>query len=281
VYYLSGGGFVNSTVLKLILIALIITMGMACGQRGELGLEGQQVNIANTGDDAEIRQQIKNCQNLASSNQLISFHQDIRFEDTKTESGRNEVCEFATGDQQEYKGNLSILNSFLRARYTQTKSLDVPANAVICDVGIESAEQSFKYDDIFFLSLNNQILASNHKSEIEKVIQPESFLHTQSNAQIDVYQYDWLKIRGTSFENVVNDYCLGAQQSLSQCEWPITEQFGKIKLKFDPEILIRLSQKRIDNQHQLSFVITGDNDLKLDCYHQRLDLKLNVKYYLK
>lgn len=267
------------------LVLFVVLMMVACGQPGELGLESAPVGLLSTGDaipisDPVIEKHIKTCNELLSSRQYRLKTQTIRFEDTKTESGRSQVCEFATDNNTEYKGNLTTKNEYLRARYTQDRGIELPAGAVICDMEIESAEQDFNYDDVFFLSLNNYVLASNHKSELTKVLSQEVVRHSRSGRDISLYAYDWLKVRDTFFENVENDFCVGSDQNLSSCQWPISEQYGKIKLKFDPEILVRLSEKKQNARQSLSFVITGDDNKDSDCYHQRLDLGLEIKYYI-
>lgn len=267
------------------LVLFVVLMMVACGQPGELGLESSPVGLLSTGDaipvsDPVIEKHIKTCNELLSSRQYRLKTQTIRFEDTKVESGRNQVCEFATDNNTEYKGNLTTKNEYLRARYTQDRVIELPAGAVICDMEIESAEQDFNYDDVFFLSLNNYVLASNHRSELTKVLSPEVVRHSRSGRDVSLYAYDWLKVRETFFENIENDFCLGAEQNLSSCQWPISEQYGKIRLKFDPEILVRLSEKKQNARQALSFVITGDDNKDSDCYHQRLDLGLEIKYYI-
>ncbi|MBL7558124.1 MAG: hypothetical protein JNM24_20005 [Bdellovibrionaceae bacterium] len=267
------------------LVLFVVLMMVACGQPGELGLESAPVGLLSTGEaipvpEPIIEKHIKTCKELLSSNQYRLKSQTIRFEDTKVESRRNQVCEFSTDENNAYKGNLTTKNEYLRARNTQDRVIELPAGAVICDMEIESAEQDFNYDDVFFLSLNNYVLASNHKSELTKVLSQEVVRHTSSGQNVSLYAYDWLKVRDTFFENIENDFCVGADQNLSSCQWPVSEQFGKIKLKFDPEILVRLSEKKQNAKQALSFVITGDDNIDSDCYHQRLDLGLEIKYYI-
>tara|TARA_B110001454_G_scaffold28073_1_gene27462 strand:+ start:64528 stop:65313 length:786 start_codon:yes stop_codon:yes gene_type:complete len=260
-------------------------MMVACGQPGQLGLEAAQVGELSVADggtapDPVVEQQIKNCRSLLSSGKLQTKTQTIRFEDTRTESGRQKVCEFSQDENKPYKENLTVLNDYLRARYTQTSTISIPSGAVICDMDIESPEQNFNYDDIFFLSFNDQILASNHSKQIKEVIAAENIVHSGTGRNLAFYKYDWVKMRNTYFQNEVNDFCLGAEQGLSECQWPVTQEFGKIKLNFDSEILTRLGAKSKDTKQVLSFVITGDNDPDSDCYHERLDLNLEVKYYV-
>lgn len=303
---------IGGRIMRLYKIVTGLTLGTLalffqnCGQPGNIGMEGHPVGVNSFADGAPtvisvpdvisepedsqpppppvaappstevtVEQQIKSCETLLAQNKLSSVTKKVRFEDTKTESKRTQVCEFNKGD------NLTTLDHYLRARYAQNAKVSLPANAVICDIEVESTEQSFQYDDVFFLTYNNAILASNHKSQIKKALVPEIATHTKTKLPIEIYNYDWLKIRNTYFENIVNDFCLGEDQKLSSCDWPVSQKYGKIKLKFDPELLIRISQKRNVTDQSLGFVITGDNDPNSDCYHQRLDLDLKIKYFLK
>lgn len=274
------GKYLKSYLIRLVLASFVFILIVACGQPGELGLETAPVGLLSTADDHRVDQYIKTCGDLTASGKILVKSQRIRFDDTKTESGRDKVCEFGTKASPEYNGNLTKKDGRLRARYTQDRQIDLPANAVICDMKIESKEQDFRYDDAFFLSMNNYILASNHKKEIKEVIAPEVISHRRTNKNVSLFKYDWLKVRNTTFDNVANDFCLGNDEDLSSCQWPITEEYGKIKLEFDSELLIRLGSKSVDSKQALSFVVTGDNNPDLDCYHQELDLDLEIKYFI-
>jgi hypothetical protein len=217
---------------------------------------------------------ITNCNNAMARGALQTSAQTLRFEDTKQETGRSTVCQFGTGD------NLSEQDGSLRARYEQSQALSLPANAVICDVQMQTNLQSFKYDDVFLLTFNDRILATNDKTALNQRLTPESQL-TVASKQVPLYKYDWLALRTAPFANVVDDYCLGKDQGLSTCSWPVTEQAGQIKFSFTPELLINLGAKASAANQKFGFVITGDNDDSLDCYHERLEFSLSVKYYLR
>lgn len=262
-----------------------------CGQPGSLGLENPDTNLMALADptpkaddpdddDNTVEQVLKSCDLAAKAGQLVVTDQELLFEDTKVETGRNEVCVFApTG--QTLNDNLDIKNGFLRARYQQNRKLTLPANAVICDAELTSNVQNFRYDDIFFFTFNNFLLASNHKSEIVKHWTPVRTKLVSSDKSLDIYTYDWLTIRNTPFNNVANDYCLGVNEDLARCSWPVTEEQGQIALKFTPEILVRLSNPNAVTDQSFSLTITGDNDVALDCYHNSISLNVKVKYYLK
>lgn len=258
-----------------LLIALVLLGSVGCSKVGFSQNENSKVGKEGDPDPEVI---LKNCVNAAKNGTLKSSQQIIKFEDTAIETGklnRHFICEFEQND------NLAMKDSFMQARYEQEQTLALPANAVICDVALAADLQSFSYDDIFFFSFNGQILATNNKTQLYNRINPESQVITSNGTNIDLFTYDWLKLRGASFANVADDYCFGESEGLASCSWPITEQSGNIVLEFDQELMIQLGLLAPANSQIFKFVITGDNDPTIDCYHEKLELKVDVKYYLK
>lgn len=237
-----------------------------------------------TGDevapDDVVQTVISNCSAAAKNNTLLTHTKTIVFHDTKIESGRprsgvanDSVCLFGQGD------NLTTQDATMRARYEQVRNLDLPSNAVICDIQIEDQEQTIRYDDVFFLNFNGFLLATNNKSAIVNNLDSNRVALQGSSTNLLTYKYDWLKVRDVGFGNVVDDYCVGKAESLSSCTWPLTEKSGNIQFDFDPEILIRFSAQVPAQNQSLSMVITGDNDYGIDCYHSELSFNVKVYYY--
>jgi hypothetical protein len=220
-------------------------------------------------DPEVIDEVIHNC----NTRGLQIYSQNIVFEDTRVETGRSVICQFNQGD------NLDQLDHYMRARYTQNQKLNLPDGAVVCDIQMSTSLQKFKYDDVFFLTYNGLVLATNNKTTFEQRLSPESNAKVAGKT-VPLIRYDWLKLRNGSFDNVQDDYCLGAQQNLASCQWPITEQQGSIKFSFHPELLINLGLHSSGNEHDFGFVITGDDDADVDCYHDRLEFQMTAKYYI-
>jgi hypothetical protein len=217
----------------------------------------------------------KSCDSARRAGNLIQSKQLIEFSDTREETGRAEICEFSTN------GNLGIYNGRMQARYEQQQKLQLPDNAVICDLDMKTDLQRFKYDDVFVFNYNNFVLATNNKTALLTTTPPETKLLLGAGAEVPVYKYDWLKLRGAGFDNVADDFCLGDDQNLASCSWPITERTGNITFSFDQKILIALGLTAKSSNQTFSFVITGDNDLAIDCYHEQLSFEMNVAYYIK
>ncbi|MES2854834.1 MAG: hypothetical protein V4692_03170 [Bdellovibrionota bacterium] len=215
---------------------------------------------------------IANCQQAAAQNALLSSTQNIVFEDTRVESGRAQVCLF------NQDGNLGMANDVIQARYEQGKTIALPDGAVLCGMEMQTDVQSVKYDDIFFLTFNGYIIASNHKAAAQRTA-PEAI--TVNSQLVGIYPYDWASTRGAVFVNgQMSDYCLGVGEGLSTCQWPETEVTGQIKFDLAPELLITLGVKKTSDKQTIGFITTGDNNPADDCYHQRLELKMKAFYYL-
>lgn len=249
-----------------------------------------------------IHDRIMKCNDLKAKNKLTKALGVINFADTRVEYNRinkldsenKRVCEFATdklydsikNGVKEYRGNLDMDDNFVRARYTQNRLFSLPEGAVLCDMSIESKVQSFYYDDMFYISYNGVIIASNHRDEFISRLQgsykTNIKLTSQTNTFINFYTYNWLAIRGVSFDSdkTDNDYCIGKDELGSNCSWPKTEKEGTIMFNLASELLIRMFSLKSTTQQTLQFVITGDNNPTDDCYHENLDLNLEIQYYI-
>ncbi len=224
-------------------------------------------------EEPVVKSVVQNCADLHNSGNLEELHQTIAFEDSKVESGRKEVCQFGLGD------NLSSKNGFVRAEYTQIANLNLPQDAVLCSMEIKSSAQTIKYDDMFYLKFNDYIIASNHKSAVNN-IDPERI--TVGNSDVYISKYNWNSLKNSPFGNEASDnYCLGEELGLSSCSWPKTQQTGSFSLQYDNELLVNLGMRAPASQQQLALTVTGDNDASLDCYHSKITINVEVKYYVK
>lgn len=236
-------------------------------------IEFQEVASNSQKTTEDVLNILTKCSDAEKQNRLITFEQQIRFEDSHRESGRSHVCEFNRND------NLSERNDFMQARYEQSQGLNLPANAVICDIEMSTQLQRFRYDDVFFLTFNDRVLATNNKTALIERVQPETTLTLSDSTKVPLYKYDWLSLRGAAFENKADDYCIGSEQNKAYCTWPISEQSGSILFEFHPELLVNLGVKANAQDSRFGFIVTGDNDPSKDCAHERLEFSIKVKYY--
>jgi hypothetical protein len=226
---------------------------------------------------------VANCQQAQASGKLLSKSTTIAFADTKTESGKSKVCDFATSPQTETAaGNLTQLDSYLRARYEQSQKISLPANAVLCNVEMKTDKQSFQYDDVFYLTFNDRILATNLERSL-KSLKYQTL--SAAGKTLPLYYYQWIDgVRNKSFDGVnetANDYCLGSAQGLASCSWPLSQKSGQIKFSFDKSLLVNIGVTSPADAQHFGFVITGDNDPSSDCYHEALSFDATLSYYLQ
>lgn len=254
-----------------------------CSQPGAITVSSLTETLSPTAEsvasDETVEQVISNCQKALEAGVLLTTNQNVNFDDSRTETGRNVICEFANKGQTTAAGNLEPVDGRLQSRFEQNRRLTLPPKAVICDIEMKNSLQSFRYDDVFFFSFNGYLLASNDKKAMDARLTPQT-IQIRANNSVDFFQYDWLKLRTAPFENVADDYCLGAREGLGSCSWPVSEKSGAIKFDFDPALLIGISLNVPADQQTFSFAITGDNDPELDCYHEKLEFAMSVKYYI-
>lgn len=237
-----------------------VTFSSSESSQGSLGI-----------DENEIQNVVDNCASLASAGQLHTHQQQIIFNDSKQETGRNEVCQFGQGH------NLAKRDGYLQAEYTQKRDLTLPANAVICDMRFSSPQQSLVYDDMFYLQFNGYVIASNHQRSMGNLqVEPIDIL----GQSISLTKFEWLNVREESFTNAHVDYCLGQDKGLSSCHWPQTQQTGTLSLSFSNQLMIHLGLRAPASQ-QFALTVTGDNDPSSDCYHSEIKFNVEVKYFTR
>ncbi len=218
---------------------------------------------------------LKNCEDAQTKGYMEEpMTVTIVFADTKVESGRSEVCEFNEN------GNLHMDNDFLMARYEQVKALELPEGADLCDLEFSMDIQQLKYDDIFYLTLNDRVLASNHRATVEG-LEAES-IDLPDGSLVPLYKYDWESLVGQPFHNGnLDDFCFGEQEGYAQCQWPETEQTGDFFIEYDRDLLVHMGAKSKNHQHAIQFVVTGDDNPAIDCYHEEFSFVLRATYYLR
>ena len=170
--------------------------------------------------------------------------------------------------------------------------MTLPANAELCDVDIsvvsingageEVAVTDMHYDDVFYLTLNDVVLATNHKNSLN---------HLDSNAVtigdsltgVQIYLYNWDNLVKKYFSNgSLYDYALGFDEGLTTFNWPESEvEVGPFNLDVDSEILIHAGSRSTSTTHSVRYAITGDDNKSIDCYHGAFQLNVKARYYIK
>ncbi|MEO0335931.1 MAG: hypothetical protein AAF202_06045, partial [Pseudomonadota bacterium] len=168
---------------------------------------------------------------------------------------------------------------------------------VLCDMSLQMDKQKLKYDDMFYMSFNGQVIASNanyvikgQTTQVAGRITEHPGLTASSivvaeQVMVPTYSYDWTKIRGGYFDNdwletFDSNYCLGQEQGLASCSWPETEETGDFEFSYDPTVLKALGSLSSSGIHTFKFAITGDNDVNVDCFHEEFTFDVEVKYFI-
>lgn len=163
-------------------------------------------------------------------------------------------------------GNLGRVDGHLQARFEEKKNVSLPANAVLCELGIRSKTDSFQYDDTFFLTFDKYILISSNSN-----VMPEF----QKEKSLSVWNFDDIKGERHDF-NRSGSYCLG--EDASTCTVPQHDQRGGLSLTIDTETLSDLALSlQNKTSYDVGAVTTGDND-DGDCEHTDLTLEVTLKY---
>jgi hypothetical protein len=170
-------------------------------------------------------------------------------------------------------GNLEKENGIITARAEQTQSLDVPDGVVLCDLsfsfnGIDpSSSPTIVYDDHFFLTFNDVVLAASYRNMVEAFPRDDG-----------LPIYEWDRIAGYPVDWSTNDtFCLGEEEGLADCEIPPTEQYGPISLDFADEIIYQLSYRALDEgRFDYGFITVGDNDSDKDCTHEEFSFVVSA-----
>jgi hypothetical protein len=172
-------------------------------------------------------------------------------------------------------GNLEAENGYFQARLEQTDSLELPEDAVICDVvfdfeGINGGQGTpMVYDDNFLFTFNDIVLAGSYAPIVDMLPHDELYA-----------TYDWSVIAGTElvFDDSIPTYCLGEDAGLAECQIPPPETDGIMSMSFDATIanqlaFVAMTQERYD----FTFITMGDND-DSDCSHETFEFEVEIPY---
>ncbi len=162
-------------------------------------------------------------------------------------------------------GNLGKLDGHVQAIEGQRATIELPANAQLCELGIGSVATTIQYDDFMLLTLNNQVLLTSNKD----------LLVGLKEDQIQAFTWDFSKVRGKAINFNAAPYCLGDS---SLCNIPVTDVRGAFQFSIDPASLGKLANNST-NKTNLNFALyaTGDNDDK-DCWHTAFTLDFTLDY---
>lgn len=226
-----------------------------------------------------IQQALADCQDPNASMHVID--EPIFFDNPLNEVGATPVCAWGVG------GNATVKNGFLTARYEQLHQVQLPANAILCDMSFQFQTQAMKYDDHFFFLVNDVVVAASDSWWQDNYLNSSS-LQIDASHSLTANIYNWSRLVGQPNNNMVVpkqpdgvSYCLGENEGLSQCSWPQTEVSGQISMSVAPKIVTALGLKSSNSNVTLKFITTGDDDVAKDCQHEPLSLSVHLRYVQK
>jgi hypothetical protein len=170
-------------------------------------------------------------------------------------------------------GNLPPRNDYFQARIEQRVTLDLPAEATICDMAFDFPTQKYLYDDHFLMTLNGKVLASSYNFADEL------------SATNGLLNYAWSPIAGIFWDqrNKEGIFCAKVTGTdgnaySGSCSWPDTDIAGQISMSFPAQVFYATMANDLQRtHHEISFVSIGDND-DLDCEHSDINFNVTVKY---
>lgn len=227
---------------------------VACGSgKGNVDDDDDGIDIGDAGDVADLCEE--------AEPELVAL--------TVSFPAPSSGCDFGED------GNDEAADGYVTARLEQTDSLELPDEAVICDVafdfaGINGGEGTpMVYDDHFLFMFNGVVLAASDANLVSLLPDDESLYYT----------YDWDSIVGTEMAYFdISTYCLGEDAGLASCEIPQPETNGIMALDFEADIANELAFRAIEaGAYDFTFVTMGDND-STDCYHEDFEFEVEIPY---
>jgi hypothetical protein len=158
-------------------------------------------------------------------------------------------------------GNNAKTNGTLAARLERQFPISIPQGRTVCSMKAGSEQQTIRYDDHLFLSLNENILLSNGAGVASLVAGSNGFP-----------QYSWEKLLGLSTADK-KMYCAPGVT----CQLPKTQEIGAFSFELSEEANKRLFGSLLGKPLNFKLTVTGDNDAVSDC-QLNADLKLTVTY---
>ena len=174
---------------------------------------------------------------------------------------KNDTCNYSG------TGNLCAKQAHLQAQAIQSKSLQLPQNAVLCALEIESSSQEIQYDDFLIFTLDDYLLMLSNDKLLRKMPKKNG-----------LYVWDFEEIKGREYGFEGDRHCLGDSSS---CVLPGHDRPGPVNFSVDTESLVKLSdQMKGQQNYRFDVIATGDND-RGDCWHTDLNLNVKIKYVVK
>jgi predicted small secreted protein len=160
-------------------------------------------------------------------------------------------------------GNLGKRDQWHQGRIEQSLNVALPAGSTLCHVKFDFTKQKFRFDDHFWFTFNDVIMATS-------IDYRDRFGVTNGMSL-----FSWPKLVGTEWDSSREKvWCLGG----ASCAWPKTDTEGTIRMDFRTGTYYAVTARdRSRNIHTFSFVTVGDND-STDCQHRPVETTATLMY---
>jgi hypothetical protein len=170
-------------------------------------------------------------------------------------------------------GERNAANGLATARHEVRVQLDLPTDAVVCDVNFEfqvdpQVEPEMRYDDHMFFTFDDVILASSLADMVYEMPTTPGGLPT----------WDWGSIVGLPFAfEGAPTWCLGQDDGRAECTIPNPEERGALLMDFDDSLVAELAVRAAQqDRYEFGFMVFGDNDPQTDCQHDAFEFDVDV-----
>lgn len=160
-------------------------------------------------------------------------------------------------------GNLGKRDQWHQGRIEQPLSVTLPQGSTLCHVKFDFIKQKFRFDDHFWFTFNDVIMAAS-------IDYRDRFGVTNG-----LSLFSWPKLVGTEWDaSREKVWCLGG----ATCAWPKTDTEGTIQMDFRTGTYYAVTARdRSRNVHTFSFITVGDND-STDCQHRPVGMTATLTY---
>lgn len=160
-------------------------------------------------------------------------------------------------------GNLERLNEFMQARESQSRSVSLPKDAVLCSFNIQSKTNQIHYDDFLYFTMDEYVLVGSNGHFVEML--------EKSN---DLHVWNWDSIKGKPWTQT-QAYCVEGSTS---CVVPPHDVPGALQVTMPELVTSKLAIKLLEQEQiDFSLIATGDND-NGDCFHTEVNLEVDMEY---
>lgn len=241
--------------------------------------EPTQGDVPDNGNSRSLGDYVADCETATQLNALMEVSYTVNFPAAIE-------CDFNEQGQTAQDLNAAVngprIDGWFMARNESYFPINFPEQATLCDVKFNFPEQSMKYDDEIFLTMNKNILiaSQNYSTQVNAAPFKNNGLAVND---LGLMQWKWMGPNGLfnlPYEKP-GKYCLGLSPNdpeyNNKCNIPATDTLGKMKLDLPSNEAIKLNMSNNSDQIEFGFITTGDND-NGDCEHSAYSFEVVMKY---